>query len=127
MRRWCGLAAVAIAAASINPISHIAYADAVNWDALAQCESGGNWAADTGNGFYGGLQISKATWEDNGGVGSPQHASRAQQIQVAQRIMATQGPKAWPSCASPGGASRKAAPVGSLNHLLTYMFNQLNG
>lgn len=124
MKCGAGLAAIGIVAASIIPFSNFASAQPVNWDALAQCESGGNWSADTGNGFYGGLQISKATWEANGGVGSPNDASRAEQIQVAQRIMATQGPKAWPSCASPG---RKAAPVGSLNHLLTYMFNQLDG
>ncbi|ORV14000.1 transglycosylase family protein [Mycobacterium celatum] len=116
--------AIALAAASIIPFSNLASAEPVNWDALAQCESGGNWSADTGNGFYGGLQISQATWEANGGVGAPENASRAQQIRVAQRIMATQGPKAWPGCASP---ARRAAPVGSLNHLLTYMFTQLDG
>lgn len=117
-------AVIALAAASVLPFSSLASADTVNWDALAQCESGGNWSADTGNGFYGGLQISQATWQANGGVGSPEDASRAQQIQVAQRIMATQGPKAWPGCTSP---TRRAAPVGSLNHLLTYMFTQLDG
>lgn len=46
-------------------------ADDIDWDAIAQCESGGNWAANTGNGLYGGLQISQATWDSNGGVGSP--------------------------------------------------------
>lgn len=44
-------------------------ADDIDWDAIAQCESGGNWAANTGNGLYGGLQISQATWDSNGGVG----------------------------------------------------------
>ncbi|GBE65004.1 resuscitation-promoting factor RpfD [Mycobacterium sp. MFM001] len=117
-------AAIALAALAIVPFSNLASADTVNWDALAQCESGGNWSADTGNGFYGGLQISQATWEANGGVGSPENASRAQQIQVAQRIYETQGAKAWPGCASP---TRRVAPVGSLNHLLTYMFTQLDG
>lgn len=117
-------AAIAITVALMVPFSNLASADSVNWDALAQCESGGNWSADTGNGFYGGLQFSQATWEANGGVGSPQEASRAEQIQVAQRVMATQGPKAWPGCATP---RRKAAPVGSLNHLLSYMFDQLDG
>ncbi|EUA42482.1 transglycosylase-like domain protein [Mycobacterium xenopi 4042] len=69
----------------------IANADTVNWDAVAQCESGGNWAADTGNGHYGGLQISQATWDANGGVGSPADASRQEQIRVANRILARQG------------------------------------
>ncbi len=46
-----------------------------NWDAMAQCESGGNWAANTGNGFYGGLQFTPSTWTSNGGVGSPSAAS----------------------------------------------------
>ncbi|MGH3633277.1 transglycosylase family protein [Mycobacterium sp.] len=121
MKRMAGLAAIVIAAASIVPVSNLASAEPVNWEALAQCESGGNWSADTGNGFYGGLQFSQATWEANGGVGSPQNASPAEQVQVAQRVMATQGPKAWPGCASPSRTA--AAPVGSLNHLLTYMFS----
>lgn len=78
----------------------VAGADTVNWDAIAQCESGGNWAANTGNGRYGGLQISQATWTAHGGLGSPATASRDQQIQVANRIMASQGPGAWPTCAA---------------------------
>lgn len=70
-------------------------ADDIDWDAIAQCESGGNWAANTGNGLYGGLQISQATWDSNGGVGSPAAASPQQQIEVADNIMKTQGPGAW--------------------------------
>lgn len=69
-----------------------------NWDALAQCESNGNWSADTGNGFYGGLQFRQSTWEENGGVGSPAKASKAEQEKVANRVLATQGPDAWPKC-----------------------------
>lgn len=121
MKSMTRLAVIGIAAASMTAFGSIAVADTVNWDALAQCESSGNWSADTGNGFYGGLQFSKATWEANGGVGSPQDASRAEQIEVAQRVYATQGAKAWPGCASP---SRKPAPVGSVNQLLTYMLTQ---
>ena len=81
-----------------------ASADSVNWDAIAQCESGGNWSINTGNGFYGGLQFSQATWSANGGLGSPAHASREDQIRVAERVLAKQGLGAWPSCGSKGGS-----------------------
>ena len=81
----------------------IAHAELMNWDAVAQCESGGNWAANTGNGAYGGLQFKQATWEQYGGVGNPARASKQQQIAVADRVLAGQGPGAWPKCASAGG------------------------
>ena len=68
------------------------------WDAIAQCESGGNWSTSTGNGFSGGLQFTPSTWRANGGAGSPSGASRAQQIAVAEKVLATQGWGAWPSC-----------------------------
>ncbi len=100
-----------------------ARADSINWNAIAQCESGGNWAANTGNGDYGGLQISEATWEANGGVGLPSQASPAQQIAVGKRIMSSQGPDAWPSCASRGDGGATAAPVGSLTQYLTALFD----
>ena len=74
-----------------------------NWDAMAQCESGGNWSANTGNGFYGGLQFTPATWAANGGVGSPAAASREQQIYVARNVLRTQGIGAWPVCGGPIG------------------------
>ena len=82
--------------ASLPPA--IARADASGWDAVAQCESGGNWAADTGNGFYGGLQFRKSTWREFGGMGSPAKASREEQIAVANRVLDEQGPYAWPRC-----------------------------
>ncbi|GFG76172.1 transglycosylase family protein [Mycobacterium botniense] len=82
----------------IDPATGTAYADSIDWDAVAQCESGGNWSANTGNGRYGGLQFKQSTWEANGGVGSPADASREQQIAVAERVLATQGPEAWPKC-----------------------------
>ncbi|MGH3573888.1 MAG: transglycosylase family protein, partial [Pseudonocardiaceae bacterium] len=63
-----------------------AAASGVNWDAVAQCESGGNWAINTGNGFFGGLQFTLSTWRANGGEGNPAKASRAQQITVAERV-----------------------------------------
>jgi resuscitation-promoting factor RpfC len=81
-----------------------AHADSVNWDAIAQCESGGNWSINTGNGHYGGLQFKPATWASNGGVGNPATASRAEQIQVAENVLRTQGLKAWPKC-GPRGAT----------------------
>ncbi|CAJ1582713.1 transglycosylase family protein [[Mycobacterium] wendilense] len=81
-----------------------ANADSVNWDAIAQCESGGNWSINTGNGYYGGLQFSPATWASNGGVGNPAHASREEQIRVAERVLTTQGLKAWPKCGAKAGA-----------------------
>lgn len=96
---------------------------AVNWNALAQCESDGDWSADTGNGFYGGLQISESTWRANGGQGTPAQASPAAQIAVARRILARQGTSAWPTCSSHGRA-RSRAPVGSTTHFLMYLADQ---
>ncbi|EHI46592.1 secreted protein [Rhodococcus opacus PD630] len=69
-----------------------------DWDAVAACESSGNWGADTGNGFSGGLQFTDSTWAANGGSGSPANASREEQIRVAENVLATQGPGAWPVC-----------------------------
>ena len=68
------------------------------WDRLAQCESGGNWSINTGNGFYGGLQFTPSTWRGYGGTGMPHQASRAEQIAVAERVQAGQGWGAWPAC-----------------------------
>lgn len=69
------------------------------WDRIAQCESGGNWHANTGNGYYGGLQFSLGTWRAHGGVGRPDQASREQQIAVAERVRkASGGYGAWPHC-----------------------------
>jgi hypothetical protein len=70
----------------------------VDWDAIAACESGGNWHISTGNGFYGGLQFTMSTWHAYGGSGNPASASREQQIAVAERILAGQGIGAWPVC-----------------------------
>ncbi|MFJ9681154.1 transglycosylase family protein [Streptomyces sp. NPDC101194] len=77
-------------------------ADATTWDRVAECESGGMWSADLGNGFYGGLQFSPETWKAYGGESYAPRAdlaSRAQQIAVAQKVLADKGPQAWPSCA----------------------------
>src|SRR5271163_1219217 len=74
-----------------------------NWDSVAQCESGGNWAANTGNGEYGGLQFKPATWAEFGGVGNPAAASKQDQIAVANRVFAEQGIDAWPTCGAQSG------------------------
>ena len=69
------------------------------WDRIAQCESGGNWAANTGNGYYGGLQFSLSTWHAYGGAGRPDQASREQQIAIAEKVRAASGGYgAWPVC-----------------------------
>jgi hypothetical protein len=77
------------------------------WDRLAQCESGGNWATNTGNGYYGGLQFSLGTWRAYGGSGLPSNASRATQIAIATKIRnASGGYGAWPACAASLGLPR---------------------
>ncbi len=75
------------------------------WDRLAECESGGNWSINTGNGFYGGLQFSLSTWRAYGGTGMPHEASREEQIAVAERVQDGQGWGAWPACTSKLGIS----------------------
>jgi hypothetical protein len=82
-----------------------AFSGGVNWSAIAACESGGNWAADTGNGFYGGLQFTEQTWLGYGGgqyASSANLATPAQQIAVAGRVLAGQGIGAWPVCGRNG-------------------------
>ncbi|NLU82423.1 transglycosylase family protein [Rhodococcus sp. HNM0569] len=79
-----------------------------DWDRLAQCESGGNWGINTGNGFQGGLQFSPSTWNAHGGqeyAATANQASREQQIVVAERVLQSQGWGAWPSCSSSLGLS----------------------
>ncbi|GAA3438690.1 transglycosylase family protein [Kutzneria kofuensis] len=81
----------------------VAAASGLDWDAVAACESGGDWAADTGNGFSGGLQFTPGTWHANGGVGAASQATREEQIRVAENVLRSQGPGAWPHCARGGG------------------------
>ena len=88
----------ALTAAPFGLLATTASADTHNWDAVAQCESGGNWAINTGNGYYGGLQFTQSTWEANGGSGSASNASREEQIRVAENVLATHGPGARPVC-----------------------------
>ena len=104
IRKTFGLAAIA-GALTVAPMAlatGTANAEGVNWDAVAACESGGNWAINTGNGYYGGLQFTMGTWRANGGSGSPHHASRGEQIRVAENVLRTQGIGAWPSCGGRG-------------------------
>jgi hypothetical protein len=91
------------------------------WDRVAQCESGGNWKINTGNGFYGGVQFAAGTWKAYGGntYASQAHlATKAEQIAIARRVLAGQGPGAWPVCSrragltkSNGKADRNAMPA----------------
>lgn len=85
-------------------------APASTWDALAECESGGNWNTNTGNGFSGGLQFTPSTWAAFGGQGAPQDASREQQIAVAENVLDGQGWGAWPACSAKLGLTGSAAP-----------------
>ncbi|MCQ4044388.1 transglycosylase family protein [Streptantibioticus rubrisoli] len=97
-------------------------ATASTWDKVAQCESGGMWSADSGNGAYGGLQMTQDTWERFGGTAyaeRPDLASRQQQIVIAEKVLAAQGADTWGGCAvdaglAKGGASADVDP-GTLN------------
>ncbi len=73
-------------------------ANAGVWDQLARCESGGNWAINTGNGYYGGLQFTLSSWQAAGGSGYPHQASREEQIARAEVLLQRQGWGAWPAC-----------------------------
>ena len=71
------------------------------WDLVAQCESSGNWSTNTGNGYYGGLQFSRGTWQSYGGgayAATADRATRSQQIAIAEKVLRAQGWKAWPTC-----------------------------
>lgn|GEM_PF-3014882 len=92
---------VASAAMLIGTLHSADAATTATWDRLAECESGGDWMANTGNGYYGGLQFAAQTWRDYGGTvyaPRPDLAARAQQITVAERLLAAAGWKPWPAC-----------------------------
>ena len=91
-----------------KPAPVVAYASGSTvWDSLAQCESGGNWAANTGNGYYGGLQFNLGTWQSYGGSGLPSQNSRETQIAIATKVRdASGGYGAWPACAASLGLPR---------------------
>jgi hypothetical protein len=93
--------AIAGAIAVSGPLAMAGTANAVPasvWDKLAMCESTGNWAINTGNGFSGGLQFTPQTWRAFGGKGQAHQASREEQIAVAERVLKGQGWGAWPAC-----------------------------
>ncbi|NEB03241.1 transglycosylase family protein [Streptomyces sp. SID13726] len=118
-----GVTGVAIAAPLMAAGSASA-ATASEWDAVAQCESGGNWSINTGNGYYGGLQFSASTWAAYGGTAyasTADQASKSQQIAVAEKVLASQGKGAWPTCgvglsgASYSGGGSSSSNSGSSN------------
>lgn len=107
-----GLASLALvggaAAAGAVPANA---ASTATWDALAQCESTGNWSINTGNGYYGGVQFSLSTWRGFGGSGMPHQASKAEQIRIAEKVLATQGWGAWPACSAKLGLYGKSGSI----------------
>jgi resuscitation-promoting factor RpfA len=89
-------------------------ADGTTWDKVAECESGGSWSADSGNGYYGGLQMSQDDWDKYGGLEfatSPDEASRSQQIAVAEKFLEDQGTKPWATCAVLSGLTENSGSV----------------
>ncbi|MGW4384836.1 transglycosylase family protein, partial [Kitasatospora sp. NPDC004531] len=96
-----GSAMAVLPVAGLVTATSASAADVSTWDKVAQCESTGNWSIDSGNGFYGGLQFTSSTWAAFGGTAyAPQAnlATKAQQIAVAEKVLASQGPGAWPVC-----------------------------
>ena len=104
------LTGAAIGGVFIGGAAGASAATDAEWDRVASCESSGNWAINTGNGYYGGLQFSPATWKSNGGTGMPHQASREEQIRVAENVLRTQGIGAWPTCGAKAGAAGSATP-----------------
>ncbi|MEV1066507.1 transglycosylase family protein [Streptomyces sp. NPDC050263] len=100
----------------LSATGNAAAADSGVWDRIAQCESGGNWHINTGNGYYGGLQFAASTWRAYGGsayASTADKASKAQQISVATKVQKAQGWGAWPTCSARAGASGSAPDSGS--------------
>ena len=110
--------AIAGAASVTTGIAVAGPAEAASvWDSVASCESGGNWGINTGNGYYGGLQFTQSTWVAYGGAryaSRADQASREEQISVAQRVLAAQGPEAWPVCSRKAGLTRANGGTGSV-------------
>jgi LysM repeat protein len=95
-----GVTGVAIAA-PLMAAGNASAATSSEWDAVAQCESGGNWSINTGNGYYGGLQFSSSTWAAYGGTAyasTANQASKSEQITIGEKVLAAQGKGAWPTC-----------------------------
>jgi len=107
-----GGALVALPVAGLVTATSASAASVSTWDAVAQCESTGDWSINTGNGFYGGLQFTSSTWAAYGGTQyAPQanQATKAQQIAVAEKVLASQGPGAWPVCSVQAGLTKGGA------------------
>ena len=108
---------VVSAIALFAPASPVeAAAPGVNWDAIAECESSGNWSANTGNGYYGGLQFSRSTWRAHGGgryASTADQASRSEQISIAEKVLRGQGLGAWPVCGRRGRSAQRVEATNS--------------
>ncbi|MFJ9523409.1 transglycosylase family protein [Kitasatospora sp. NPDC101801] len=107
-----GGAVAALPVAGLVTATSASAASSSTWDAVAQCESTGNWNINTGNGFSGGLQFTPSTWAAYGGTqyaGSADQASKGQQIAVAEKVLASQGPGAWPVCSVQAGLTKGGA------------------
>ncbi|WP_042429911.1 transglycosylase family protein [Streptacidiphilus anmyonensis] len=114
--RTAAVAATLVAApvAGLLCATSASAASVSTWDAVAQCESGGDWSINTGNGFYGGLQFTPSTWAAYGGTQYAAEANQAtegQQIAVAEKVLASQGPGAWPVCGPKAGLTAGGAPA----------------
>ncbi|GLW74886.1 transglycosylase [Kitasatospora phosalacinea] len=109
-----GGALLAVPVAGLVTANSASAADVSTWDKVAMCESTGNWSINTGNGFYGGLQFTSSTWAAFGGTAyAPQAnlATKAQQIAIAEKVLASQGPGAWPVCSVQAGLTKGGAPA----------------
>ncbi|MEC3913521.1 resuscitation-promoting factor Rpf1 domain-containing protein [Nocardia sp. CDC160] len=107
------LTGIALGGAGVAMAGNASAAPDSDWDRLAQCEAGGNWGINTGNGFQGGLQFSPGTWTAHGGgeyAPTANQATREQQIAVAEKVLATQGWSAWPSCSASLGLHSAPTP-----------------
>jgi hypothetical protein len=108
-RRVTGVAVAGVATVAGGMATASSAQASTVWDRVAACESGGNWSINTGNGFYGGLQFSRSTWTAFGGgryASRADLASKGAQITVAQKVLASQGPGAWPVCGARAGLTR---------------------
>ncbi|MFJ2649017.1 transglycosylase family protein [Streptomyces sp. NPDC087420] len=112
-RLLIGLAVLSAASFSLFLTAGPATAASVStWDKVAVCESGGNWSTNTGNGFYGGLQFTLATWNAYGGdqyAAFPNQATKQEQILTAEKVLAVQGESAWPTCGPQAGLGSDSA------------------
>jgi hypothetical protein len=120
VRRLIGVIAAVALALGVGAVAAAPASAGTVWDRVASCESGGNWKIHTGNGYYGGLQFSSRTWRGFGGgryASQAHHASKAEQIAIARRVLAGQGAGAWATCGRRahltkhnGKANRHATP-----------------